>query len=235
MLRAGAPGPRPGHDNAHPLPELHAPAGGNGFSIFSPGGGAAPIIAPMEWLVSLALLVAVCSWVVATYHRLHHLRSQVQEAWLQWELSTRQRNACLHSFAPAFEHCAPPSLELPHELRHAAQDSDHELDFPLPPPLHEAHALPTHEFLKPLGEHERSLRILVGDSLRILDELPGPPQDGELPELVSRLSASLFRQEQVTQLYNRAVEDYNAALASPSGRLVGSAFRLSEACSLSTW
>ncbi len=189
----------------------------------------------MEWLVSLALLVAVTAWVVATYHRLHHLRSQVQEAWLQWERATRLRNACLCSFAPAFEPLAPPTLTLPSELRHAAQDSDHELDFPLPPPSSEPHALPGSEFLKPLGERERSLRLLVGDSLRVLDELPGSLQDGSLQEQVSRLSASLFQQEQSTQLYNRAVEDYNAALASPSGKLVGSAFRLTEAHSLSTW
>ncbi len=190
----------------------------------------------MEWLISLALLVAVASWVVATYHRLHHLRSQVQEAWKQWERSTRHRNACLSSFAPAFEHRAPATIALPHELRHAAQDSDHELDFPLPaPPAAEAQALPTGEFLKPLGERERSLRLLVGDSLRLLDELPTPQQDEELHTLVSQLSASLFQQEQFTQLYNRAVEDYNNALASPSGKLVGSAFQLRPASALSTW
>ncbi len=195
----------------------------------------ARIIPRMEWLVSLALLVAVTSWVVATYHRLHHLRSQVQEAWLQWERSTRHRNACLSSFAPAFEHCAPDSIALPHELRHAAQDSDHELDFPLPMPTADSPALPSRDFLKPLGERERSLRLLVGDSLRLLDELPTVPQEPELQELVSRLSASLFQQEQFTRLYNQAVENYNAALASPSGKLVGSAFRLPEANRLSTW
>ncbi len=188
----------------------------------------------MEWLISLALLVAATSWVVATYHRLHHLRSQVQEAWQQWERSTRHRNACLNSFAPAFEHRAPASLALPHELRHAAQDSDHELDSPLPHPPEEP-ALPGSDFLKPLGERERELRLLVGDSLRLLDTLPSSPQDAELQSLVSRLSASLFQQEQFTRLYNRAVEDYNAALASPSGRLVGSAFRLPQASALSTW
>ncbi len=189
----------------------------------------------MEWLISFALLVAVTSWVVATYHRLHHLRSQVRAAWQQWELSTRHRNACLSSFAPAFEHCAPAALALPLELRHAAQDSEHELDFPLPPPTADGYALPGSDFLKPLGERERSLRLLVGDSLRLLDELPEAPQNAELPGLVSRLSASLFQQEQHTQLYNRAVEEYNSALASPSGRLVGSAFHLPPASSLSTW
>ncbi len=189
----------------------------------------------MEWLISLALLVAVTSWVVATYHRLHHLRTQVQQAWQQWERSTRHRNACLSSFAPAFEHCAPASMALPQELRHAAQDSDHELDFPMPPPTAEEHALPGSEFLKPLGERERTLRLLVGDSLRLIDTLPTSPQDAELQTLVSRLSASLFQQEQFTRQYNRAVEDYNAALASPSGKLVGSAFRLPRASELSTW
>ncbi len=189
----------------------------------------------MEWLVSLALLVAVTAWVVATYHRLHHLRTQVQEAWQQWERSTRHRNACLSSFAPAFEHCAPSALALPHELRHAAQDSDHELDYPLPPPTAEPHALPSSEFLKPLGERERTLRLLVGDSLRLLDAIPTAPQDAELQTLVSRLSASLFQQEQFTRLYNQAVEHYNEALASPSGKLVGSAFHLPQASSLSTW
>ncbi len=191
---------------------------------------------PMEWLISLALLVAVVSWVVATYHRLHHLRLQVQDAWQQWERSTRHRNACLSSFAPAFEHCAPSSVALPHELRHAAQDSEHELDFPLPTPeAREAATLPTRDFLKPLGERERSLRLLVGDSLRLLDELPEPQQDDELRTLVSQLSASLFQQEQFTRLYNRAVTDYNSALASPSGKLVGSAFQLEPANRLSTW
>ncbi len=189
----------------------------------------------MEWLISLALLVAVTSWVVATYHRLHHLRAQVQEAWQQWERSTRHRNACLSSFAPAFEQCAPQALALPHELRHAAQDSDHELDFPLPSPAVEAHPLPSQDFLKPLGERERLLRLLVGDSLRMLDELPMQQRGDELQMLSSRLSASLFQQEQFTRLYNRAVEDYNAALASPSGRLVGSAFGLPPASGLSTW
>ncbi len=189
----------------------------------------------MEWLISLALLVAVTSWVVATYHRLQHLRSQVQAAWQQWELSTRHRNACLSSFAPAFAPLAPPSLSLPDELRHAAQDSDHELDFPLPPATPDEHALPTRDFLTPLGKRERELRLLVGDSLRLLDTLPPSPHDTELQSLVSRLSASLFQQEQLTRLYNHAVEEYNAALASPSGKLVGSAFRLPEANSLSTW
>ncbi len=189
----------------------------------------------MEWLISLALLVAVTSWVVATYHRLHHLRAQVQEAWQQWERSTRHRNACLSSFAPAFELCSPGSLTLPRNLRHAAQDSDHELDYPLPTSAAEEHALPSRDFLKPLGEHERELRLLVGDSLRLLDTLPHAPQDAELQSLISRLSASLFQQEQFTRLYNRAVEDYNAALATPSGKLVGSAFRLPPANVLSTW
>ncbi len=189
----------------------------------------------MEWLISLALLVAVTSWVVATYHRLHHLRTQVQEAWLQWERSTRHRNACLTSFAPAFAPFASAAMALPDELRHAAQDSDHELDFPLPAPSPEEYALPAGDFLKPLGERERTLRLLVGDSLRLLDTLPTAPQDAELQTLVSRLSASLFQQEQFTQRYNQAVEDYNAALATPSGRLVGSAFHLPPANSLSTW
>ncbi len=211
------------------------PAGENSLSIFSPPSGGVRIIPRMEWLISLALLVAVTAWVVATYHRLHHLRSQVQEAWQQWERSTRHRNACLSSFAPAFEHCAPHTLPLPHELRHAAQDSDHELDFPLPPPEPELQTLPTRDFLRPLGERERSLRLLVGDSLRLLDELPILPQDAELQMLASRLSASLFQQEQFTRMYNRAVEDYNNALASPSGKLVASAFRLLPASSLSTW
>ncbi len=189
----------------------------------------------MEWLISLALLVAVTSWVMATYHRLHHLRVQVQQAWQQWERSTRHRNACLSTFAPVFAHCAPAATALPRELRHAAQDSDHELDFPLPAPTAEEPVLPGSEYLKPLGEHERSLRLLVGDSLRLLDTLPTAPQDIELQTLVSRLSASLFQQEQFTRQYNQAVEEYNAALASPSGRLVGSAFRLLPASGLSTW
>ncbi len=205
------------------------------FIYLLASGKHAPYNLRMEWLISFALLVAVTSWVVGTYHRLHQLRAQVQEAWQQWERSTRHRNACLSSFAPAFEHCAPAAIALPHELRHAAQDSDHELDYPLPSPDAEGPALPGSDFLRPIGEHERTLRLLVGDSLRLLDTLPSAPQDAELQTLVSRLSASLFQQEQFTRQYNRAVEDYNAALSSPSGRLVASAFRLPPASALSTW
>ncbi len=189
----------------------------------------------MEWLISLALLVAVAAWVVATYHRLNHLRTQVQEAWQQWERSTRHRNSCLSSFAPILALCAPASLALPHELREAVEGSDERLDDKVPQATADgagSDALPRRDFLQPLGEREKELRVLVGDSLRLIDELPLPGADEELPLLVSRLSASLFQQEQHTRLYNRAVEDYNRALATPSGKLVASAFRLQPASGL---
>ncbi len=199
-------------------------------------GGVARIIGAMEWLISLALFVAVAAWVVAAYHRLHHLRSQVQEAWQQWEHATRQRNACLGDFAPVFAQRAPETVLLPHELRIAVESAElglaGEALKPLPYPAHGQ--LPSPSLLTPLGERERELRLLVGDSLRLIDELPEPQQDAELRFLVSRLSASLFQQEQHTRLYNRAVEDYNNALTTPAGRLVASAFRLPAASALST-
>ncbi len=176
----------------------------------------------MNWLVAFALLVAVCAWVLTVYHRLHTLQLRTREAWQQWERATSHRNACVEALAPALAPYSGSAPSLPQDLRHAAQNSERGLGL-----AEEGEpALPAAALLHPLGRQERSLRELVANAFDVMDELPQAVGDATLMQLGSELSVSLFRQEQHTEQYNRAAENYNEALQTPSGRLVASALHL---------
>ncbi len=185
------------------------------------------MMAGMNWLIAFALLVAVAAWVLSVYHRLHHLHLQALEAWSQWERATRYRNACVEALAPALAASASRVPGLPRELADAAQDSELGLSLDDGMPM-----LPAAERLRPMGRRERCMRRLVADAFDAMDALPPGPDVAELSQLGSALSVSLFQQEQRTEQYNRAAENYNAALQTPSGRLVGSALRLPPASPL---
>ena len=50
-----------------------------------------------------------------------------------------------------------------------------------------------------------------------------------LQRLCSSMSVSLFQQEQMTELFNRAAKDYNAALVTPSARFLAPLFGFAAA------
>ena len=186
------------------------------------------IISRMNWLIALGLLVAVAAWVLSVYHRLHHLQLRAQEAWALWETATRHRNACVEALVPVLAASSPRVPTLPGALRRAAKDSDQGLDLA----GSGIDVLPDAHWLHPMGRQERSLRRLVADAFDAMDALPPSLADSELAQLGSALSISLFQQEQRTEQYNRAAESFNEALQTPSGRIVGSALRLSPAMQL---
>ena len=49
----------------------------------------------MEYAVPVGILVAVLTWIVATYIKLYHLRQEAHYAWMRWGQATQQRNSYL--------------------------------------------------------------------------------------------------------------------------------------------
>ncbi|MDO5450652.1 MAG: hypothetical protein Q4F30_07170 [Akkermansia sp.] len=175
----------------------------------------------MSYLVSLGLLVLVASWVAAVYNRLSHLRGLVAEAWLQWLLATRQRNACAADFAAAFTLRRPPGDMLPRSIRKLTEDSELSLESATAE-RNNAGALRA-----ALAEHE--LAAVFRATFLAVQETDTMVADEQLQLLGSRLSRALFRQEQSARVFNRMAQDYNHALEDVSGRVLGSVFGFSQA------
>ena len=171
----------------------------------------------METLVSIGLLVAVLAWVVSVYNRLFHLRNEVRGAWKQWVLATRSRNEQLSDFADTFAGVLPQESPLPRQLLRMGVDSERllrNLDEPRWGAEGEAF-MPGMEWVLQRALHES------------VDEVEHAPQMQEhlrLQQLCGLMSMALYQQEHRTRLFNRAAQEYNAALISPGGRALAPIF-----------
>ena len=180
----------------------------------------------MEYFIALGLLVAVAAWVVSGYHRLQQLRGEVCTAWQQWVAATHRRNACLSDFASLFSMMLPQGDLLPRSLRRLTSDSEHSLR--LAPEPHwgaGAHFFPVAEAV---------LRRAVHDSMETMEGSSVMRGHERLQQLCSRMTGALQRQDMLTMRYNRAVQSYNGALDTPSGRMLAPLFRFTRAGALNT-
>lgn len=178
----------------------------------------------MQYLISFALLVALLAWVVGVYNHLVHLRSAVCKGWLHWRKTARRRNACLRDFVRVFAPAVPVNDPLPRSLLRLAADSEHSLTLADTPRWGRSHAF--------LGGAEHLLRMAIIQSLRMAETSSAGLADAQLATLCSRLSASLGQQDEAAELFNRAVREYNTALAVPSARLLAPVFGFAAAESL---
>lgn len=170
----------------------------------------------MEYIVPLGILVAFLAWVLATFSRLYHLHRVVVMAWAKWSEATQYRNDCLADFTAVFSGYLPTGDVRPRNLRRMADDSRRALD---------AHReLPAESDVKQLSSAERSLRQLVVNAVQAMENSELMRDDMQLSELCSRVSLSLFRQDELTRSYNRCVGNFNLALAAPGARLVAGMF-----------
>lgn len=180
----------------------------------------------MQYLVSFALLVAFVAWMVGVYNNLCHLRDAVCNCWGQWRKATQHRNVCLNDFAAAFALFMPQGDPLPDSLRRMVADSERSLALLSREPRWGA----LHGFV---GGAEHLLRLAVARSVQTVEDSPAMRAHEHLQRLCSGVAVSLYQQEQVTNLFNRAVIEYNAALAQPSARLLAPVFGFSRADPLS--
>lgn len=173
----------------------------------------------MEYVVPLGILVAFLAWIVSTFSRLHHLQSMAYTAWAKWSAATQYRNECLADFTTAFSDYLPREDVRPRNLRRMADDSRRSLD---------AHqALPAGDDVRLLCHAEKTLRRVVVSAVQAMEDSEAMRKDAQLAELCTRVSLSLFQQEELTRSYNRSVGNFNLALASPGARLVAGLFGFS--------
>lgn len=170
----------------------------------------------MQYLISLALLVAVAAWLVGVYNNLEHLRGVVCNCWMQWSKMTHYRNECLRSFVPVLASFMPEESPLPRLLLALVADSEHSLA--------ESRELRWGPFQQFSGRTESRLRKAVAESVLLVEASPLMREHNELLSMCSNVSASLYQQEQIAALFNRAVREYNKALSSPSARFLGPVF-----------
>lgn len=170
----------------------------------------------MQYLISLALLVAVAAWLVGVYNNLEHLRGVVCNCWMQWSKMTHYRNESLRSFVPVFASFMPEESPLPQLLRSLVADSERSLA--------ESRELRWGGFQRFSGRTESRLRKAVAESVLLVESSPFMREHDELLRMCSNISASLYQQEQIADLFNRAVREYNKALSSPSARFLGPVF-----------
>lgn len=170
----------------------------------------------MQYLVSFALLVAVGAWIVGVYNNLEHLRCMVCRGWAQWWRATHHRNACVGDFAAAFALLAPPENSLPRCLLRMVADSERTLAMVEVPRWGELHGF--------VGGAELLLRQAVAQAVQAVEESPDMRAHEQLQQLCLSVAVSLQQQEQLAALFNRAAREYNAALATPSARLLGPVF-----------
>ncbi|MBE6417962.1 MAG: hypothetical protein E7033_05800 [Akkermansiaceae bacterium] len=173
----------------------------------------------MEYVVSFTLLVALLAWVVSSYLRLFHLYEQVQGAWTAWSRAARRRNECLVEFVNTFAGRLPEGDVLPRDIRHWAEDSCRALDATPAPPRPGGTVC--------LNMAERHLRRAVSGSLHTVENTLSMQDDELLQSLCSAVSVSLYRQDELTALYNRSAGEYNSALSGPGAGLVASVFGFS--------
>lgn len=166
----------------------------------------------MTYLVSFALLVALIAWMVGVYNNLDHLRGVVCNCWCQWRKATLQRNECLADFTALFSMLMPQDDPLPRELRRMREDSERSLALALEPRWSKVHGF--------VGGAEQLLRFAVQKSMHVVESTPAMRSHESLQRLCSNMEISLYQQEQMAMLFNRAVMEYNAALVSPSARFL---------------
>lgn len=171
----------------------------------------------MQYLVSFALLVAVVAWMVGVYNNLCHLRMTVCNCWGQWRKATQHRNECLSDFTNAFSLFMPQGDPLPDSLRRLVADSERSLALL----SREPRWCSLHGFT---GGAEQLLRQAVARSVQAVEASPAMRAHEHLQQLCSGVAVSLYQQDQVANLFNRAAREYNAALASPSARLLAPLF-----------
>ncbi len=171
----------------------------------------------MPYLVSLALLVALFAWAVGVYNNLDHLRTVVCNFWGQWSRATHYRNESLNDFAVVFAAFLPQDASLPRSLQHLAAESERSVSQGL-------------ELLWSSDSDSRAdgvedlLRQAVVQSVQLVEESSVMREHEHLQRVCSRVSVSLFQQDQVAELFNRAVRDYNQMLKLPSARLLAPLF-----------
>lgn len=175
----------------------------------------------MAYLVSFALLVAVLAWMVGVYNNLEHLRGVVCNCWRQWRRATHRRNECLADFVAAFAAMMPRGDPLPRNLRRMVEDSERSLALAMEPRWSRMHGM--------IGGAEGLLRRAVAQSVQLVEESPSMQGNEPLLRLCSTMSASLYQQDQVAALFNHAAVEYNAALTSPSARLLAPVFGFARA------
>lgn len=179
----------------------------------------------MQYVVSLALLVALAAWMVGVYNHLCHLRSAVCVCWGEWRKVTHHRNECLADFAAAFASFVPQGDPLPGSLRRLAADSERSLALSREPRWGAQHGF--------AGEAESLLRQAVARCVRAVEDSPAMRSHEHLQKLCSGVAVSLYQQDQVSELFDRAAREYNAALRSPSARFLAPLFGFSGADQLS--
>ncbi len=166
----------------------------------------------MAYLVSFALLVALTAWIVGVYNNLEHLRGVVCNCWGQWRRVTHQRNECLSHFTTELAACLPSGDSLPQDLRRMVDDSERSLALALEPRWNKMHGF--------VGKAEQLLRFAAERSVQVVEESPTLRSHETLLRLCSSTAVSLYQQEQVTTLFNRAAHEYNSALSTPSARFL---------------
>lgn len=170
----------------------------------------------MAYLISLALLVAVLAWVFTTYNHLQHLRTAVLGSWHRWVHATHRRNDCLADVADVFSSLLPQEELFPHHLHRLVGDSERSLKL-----LQEPGWGGESDFLP--GE-EWQLQEAARRTLLEAENNPPLRNHESLQLLCNQMSVALNQQEQYTRLFNRAAQEYNAALNHPSGRIVAPIF-----------
>lgn len=173
----------------------------------------------MEYAVPLGILVAFAAWIVATFSRLNHLHRMAVQAWARWNEATRMRNACLADFTIIFSGHLPQEDMRPRNLRRLTDDSARALA--------SYQALPGGDDMRLLSRSEKSLRQVVVSAVQTMESSASMRGDTTLNELSSRVSLSLFEQDELTRLFNRSVGDFNLALTAPGARLVAGLFGFS--------
>lgn len=170
----------------------------------------------MEYVVPLGILVAFLAWLLATFSRLHHLHRTAMAAWARWSAATQYRNECLVDFTVLFSGYLPREDVRPRNLRRLADDSRRVLD------THQK--LPEGDEVRHLSHAEKSLRRVVVSAVQAMEDSAAMREDSQLSELCSKVSLSLFQQDELTRNYNRSVGNFNLALAAPGARLVAELF-----------
>lgn len=173
----------------------------------------------MEYAVPLGILVAFLAWIVGTFSRLHHLHHMAVVAWNHWSRATRHRNECLSDFTSLFSGYLPQEDIRPRNLRRLTDDSSRAL---------ETHPnLPAGDDLRLLSRGEKSLRRVVVSAVQAMENSSNMREDSQLNELSSRVSLSLFQQDELTRNFNRSVGNYNHALTAPGAKFVADMFGFS--------
>ena len=116
----------------------------------------------MEYAVPVGILVAVLTWIVATYIKLYHLRQEAHYAWMRWGQATQQRNSYLLELSVYLSGSLPQGDVRPRRLKRLTDDTQRVLAlFRDPPPNDE---------LRHLCHAERKLRDIVTGTARAMDE-----------------------------------------------------------------